>query len=318
MRLPDRIVRVWLALLPLLAIPWWQAEAQQHAHQHAGAAQGADISAEIEAVKRATERYRDHANAVADGFQLFGQDGPLMGEHWYRRNLVRAPLDLERPSTLQYVMVAGQRVLVGVAYSVYRQREDPLPEGFPGNADKWHVHDIERIAEAVTEGRPILRWIVQRRQKAGASLGDGRTQLTMLHAWVWQDNPDGVFALENRALPYLRVGLPAAWAEAGDVAAAWGTSLLEEGACKRELRRLHAMARLADEQRSTLASECAHAAAEVAAARTTSGDAVTFNRTVAAAWLAYSNARNRTLTTEQIARVGSFIEHDTAGHRQHR
>lgn len=28
-----------------------------------------------------------------------------------------------------------------------------------------------------------------------------------MHAWVWVSNPDGVFADENWALPYLRVGL---------------------------------------------------------------------------------------------------------------
>ena len=318
MKLCDRVMRAWLAALPLVATLSIRAEAQQHAHHAApGAAPDARVSAQIEAVKQATERYRDHAHAVADGYKLFGLEGPLMGEHWYRRDLVRAALDLEKPSTLQYAWVAGQRVLVGVAYTSYRTREDPLPEGFSGTADVWHVHDVERIAEAVTEGRPLLRWMVQRRAQSKAAGADGRTQLTMLHAWVWQDNPDGVFALENRALPYLRVGLPAEWAESGDVTAASGTALLAEGACTRDLRRLHAMARLTDQQKDTLQDECARAAGRVAAGRASATDASTFNRAAGAAWRDYTSARNRTLTAEQVTRVGSFIEHDMSTH-QHR
>jgi hypothetical protein len=306
-------------MLPMLAFsPTW-AEAQQHAHHATGsAAQDTRVSAEIEAVKRATERYRDHANAVADGYKLFGQEGPLMGEHWYRRDLVRAPFDLDRPSTLQYAWVAGERVLVGVAYTSYRRREDPLPEGFSGDADVWHVHDIERIAQAVTEGRPLLRWMVERKAHGNTPVADGRTQLTMLHVWVWQDNPDGVFALENRALPYLRVGLPAEWARSGDEAAASGTALLAEGACARELRRLNGMARLTSGQKNTLEGECARAAQRVAEVRTTARDPSTFNRAAGEAWRGYTHARSRTLTAEQLARVASFIEHDMGGHGQHR
>src|SRR4051794_10078849 len=68
----------------------------------------APLGAQIEAVGAATERYRDHANAVKDGFRLFGQESPLMGEHWYRRDLVGESLDLRRPSTLQYANVRGR------------------------------------------------------------------------------------------------------------------------------------------------------------------------------------------------------------------
>jgi hypothetical protein len=29
----------------------------------------------------------------------------------------------------------------------------------------------------------------------------------MLHAWIWVDNPQGIFAADNWALPFLRLGL---------------------------------------------------------------------------------------------------------------
>ena len=118
--------------------------AQEHVHDahatHALSARDAEAQrAQIEAVRAATERYRDHANAVKDGFRLFGQEGPLMGEHWYRRDLVGLPLDLRRPSTLQDANIGGRKVLVGVAYSVYRRPGEPLPEGFAGADDHWHT-----------------------------------------------------------------------------------------------------------------------------------------------------------------------------------
>ena len=29
----------------------------------------------------------------------------------------------------------------------------------------------------------------------------------MLHAWIWAPNPDGIFAADNWAIPYLRLGI---------------------------------------------------------------------------------------------------------------
>lgn len=161
---------------------------------------------QLEEVREATVRYQDIKAAQADGFVRFGRvEGPLMGEHWYRRDLLDQPLDLRRPSTLQYAVIRGERVLVGVAYTVYQKPGDPLPEGFAGEEDHWHVHDLIRLARAATQERPLLRWLVNRRieqDKVGRE--GGRTRLVMLHAWVWMENPDGVFANQHRVLPYLR------------------------------------------------------------------------------------------------------------------
>lgn len=293
-------------LLALTALP---AAAQHHYRHDEGMT--ARTHVQLEAVRAATERYRDHAAAVADGYARFGRDAPLMGEHWYRRDLVHAPLDLARPSTLQYGWVDGRRTLMGVAWTVYRSADEPLPEGFAGSADVWHVHDVQRIGEVLTEGRPVLRRIVQRARRRQGT--DARPHLTMLHAWVWLENPDGVFALEHRALPYVRVGLPAAWAESGDHAAAHGTALLADDACGRELGRLRGMARLDGEQRRTLAAACAEAARGVTEAVSVSGDAATFNRRASAAWRGYAAVRDGVLTLEQQARLGSLVEHDVKG-----
>ncbi|HEX5727738.1 MAG TPA: hypothetical protein VFX98_19865, partial [Longimicrobiaceae bacterium] len=193
-----------LAALPL-ALPL--AAQAGHAHAHPAEEHSPELHAQLEEVRRATERYRDHAAAVRDGYRRFGQEAPLAGEHWYRPDLVGIPFDLRRPSTLMYATVGGRRELVGVAYTVYRVDGEPLPEGFSGGADTWHVHDVRRLALALSEDRPFLRWLVERRMDRGKLGHEGRPLLTMVHAWVWSDNPDGVFAHHNRALPYLRAGL---------------------------------------------------------------------------------------------------------------
>lgn len=110
-----------------------------------------ELAAQLAQVRAATARYRAHANAVRDGYRRFGREGPLMGEHWYRLDLTHGAFDVARPSILQYAVLGGERGLVGVAYTVYRRPGEPLPEGFAG--------------------------------EGGA--GDGRTRLTMVHAWIW-------------------------------------------------------------------------------------------------------------------------------------
>src|SRR5687767_7172477 len=120
----------------------------QHAHHGSAPTDAVDprLAEQLDALRRSTERYRDHANAVKDGYKRFGAEAPLMGEHWYHPDLVKAALDLNRPGTLQYAHIDGKRVLVGVAYNVYQREDEALPDGFAGDADVWHVHDVPRLA----------------------------------------------------------------------------------------------------------------------------------------------------------------------------
>lgn len=310
-----------VSLLAFSTLPV-RVRAQEHAHDahatHAAAspADAEGLRAQIEAVRAATSRYRDHANAVKDGFRLFGQESPLMGEHWYRRDLVGQALDLRRPSTLQYATIGGRKVLVGVAYSVYRRLGDPLPEGFSGADDHWHTHDVARLASAATADRPVLRWLVQRRIRNGKIGPDGRSLLTMVHAWVWLDNPDGTFALQHRALPYLRAGLPAEWAARGDTASAEGIQLLAPGACRGEVARMDKLVRLDGAQERALASACEQHAARLRASLDRR-DADAANAAAARAWSGYLLSRGRILRPGQAARIhtvmAAAMEHDMTG-----
>jgi hypothetical protein len=287
-------------------------------HSHAGHAEPAPpasrehspaLAAEIARVRAATERYRDHANAVADGYRLFGAEGPVMGEHWYHPNLTKRPFDISRPSTLQYATVGGRKVLVGVAYTVYHHPGEPVPEGFAGDEDRWHTHDVAKLARAFVTDRPFLRWVVDRR----LSRGDGKTHLSMVHAWVWSDNPDGVFAESHRALPYLRAGLPAAWAEGADEAAAMATALLSPTGCRDEMKRVDALARLDGAQKREITATCDRAAATVRAAHHTRTEAAAFNKAVGDAWREHEAVKDRLLTAEQKERLAAVVEHGMLG-----
>lgn len=275
----------------------------------------AELAAQIAGVRAATERYRDHANAVADGYRLFGRESPLMGEHWYRKDLVGRPLDLRHPSTLQYANIGGRKVLVGVAYTVYRRPGDPVPEGFAGSLDHWHTHDMVHLAETVSEDRPFVHWLVERRIREGKlGLPGGRTLLTMVHAWIWLPNPDGMFAMQHRALPYLRAGLPAAWAATGDTASALGVQLIAPDGCSQTVDGVSRLAQTDRAQERTLTSACEQEGAQLRAALVRRRDPREVNAAAARAWSGWLAARDRILRPEQLARLrritGSAVQHD--------
>lgn len=284
----------------------------QHAHHHTSAEPAADLALEIDAVRRATERYLDHANAVADGFRRFGTEGALMGEHWFHPDRVRQPLDLEQPSTLQYATIDGKRTLVGVAYTVYRALDDPLPEGFAGPSDEWHVHDMQLMAGTLTTDRPLLRFIVDRRmRRQSAGREPDENLLTMVHAWIWLDNPAGMFAQHHLAIPYLRAGLPVP--DAPSFAAASGVSLLADDACSAEVRRIAFVARVTGEQRSALADACRIAADRVKAAHGAIDRESSLDRTAEHAWNEFVAVQTRVLSAEQKRRLESLVEHPQHG-----
>jgi hypothetical protein len=268
--------------------------------------------AQLQAVRDATARYQSIDSAMADGYVRFGKiEGPLMGQHWYRKDDVRKPLDFMHPSTLQYATINGKLQLMGVAYTTYQHPGDPIPEGFAGDADHWHQHDIAKLARALVADRPFLSWRVEQQIKNGKiGGGDGKTMLVMVHAWVWTDNPDGVFALEDRALPYARAGLPASFAQGASEDAAWGVALASPTGCADEIARTNALAKLAPSQRQKLETACEQQAARVRGVLSARSTAQQLNAAAETAWRAYSRARAGILEPDQTARLASVMEHD--------
>lgn len=297
-------MRIELVIVLVLA-----ASAGPAAAQH-GQTTAAARDRQIAEVRRATARYRDVHEAERDGYRLLRRatDAPLMGEHWVSRELLLQPIDLSRPAVLQYAKVNGERVLVGVAYGRFQRPGEALPEGFAGHDDHWHVHDLAPLAEALAGRGPVRRWLVQRAMSSGRATGDpARTQLAMVHAWVWSENPDGMFANFNRTLPYLRAGLPVGGARGVSGKNAWaaarGVALLAPESCTGVGRGAGRLLEADRAQRRTLETACRSAAARV---RSAAGDPARLNSTAAAAFAEFAGIARRTLTPAQRARAAEL------------
>lgn len=325
----------------LIAAP---AASQDNAHHHHQPAPGAVAApdrhghpvgprtqAQIDAVARAVARYRDFAVAEREGWHRFGGDEPLMGEHWYPPKDLGwqeytgpdARLDFARPSNLMYTRIGGKRVLTGVAFVVRLGDGEPVPEGFAGAADKWHVHDFVRAVEAATQERPMLRWLANWWLDANyRDKGDNRGRLAMVHVWAALPNPDGPFADHNRLLPYMKLGLPTAHAHGGSVDAARGLDLATADGCDNAAGGKLWIADVSARQKRTIMWACEAATKEVAAAlRDHREHPAMLNRAAETAWRGFDAVWERELTAAQQARVAAISEHGAnhseGGHAHH-
>lgn len=149
-----------------------------------------------------TRRYQSQANAIADGFKRVGVEFPAMGEHWV--NLQRVMEDTllpARPSVLIYVNVHGEARLAGVGYTALLRPGEQPPDFAPARGF-WHEHN----GTVADESFPLAHHMSETATAASGN-GESSLRLSILHAWVWMLNGDGLFATENWSLPSLRVGL---------------------------------------------------------------------------------------------------------------
>lgn len=266
-------------------------------------------------LRKSVQRYRDFDVAKREGWKRFGGDAPLMGEHWYLPGALEPmpgePLDFTRPSNLQYALVDGKRVLVGVSCVVRLAPGDPLPEGFAGDADHWHVHDVEKFVAASTEERPFLGWLAnwwldsQYRDK-----GDNRSRLAMVHAWVTLPSPEGPFSMHNTAIPYLRLGLPTDYAEHATEATANGVNLASPDGCKEALDGELWVADARHAQSRTLHDRCKALAGQLRGVIALAPEAAVVNGAGERAWNDLQALKRRTLTPRQLSRIDAMTEHD--------
>jgi hypothetical protein len=111
--------------------------------------------------------------------------------------VVRGEVDARHPPILEYVTVAGAPVLAGVAYTQLVLDGSPHAP-LPAPASAWHYH-----AGSVDEESFILG-------HAGSAQGAEPTpgpRIAVLHAWLWLENPAGLFATDNWALPWHRLDI---------------------------------------------------------------------------------------------------------------
>jgi len=169
----------------------------------AGAAEDRASSATSEAgafadrARAATAKYRDREVAIADGYRLIGDDFPGMGEHWIHIGLVfDAAYEPTRPEVLTYVTLGGAPQLLGIAYAL-PLLDGEVPPDEPAGREAWHAH-----AGSVDD-----ETLAPHHHRSGHA--DHGPRLAMVHAWVWLANPEGLFAADNWAIPFLRLGLEA-------------------------------------------------------------------------------------------------------------
>ena len=122
---------------------------------------------ELQQARAATARYRNINNAIKDGYADLGVDVENMGHHFMKTALVNATFEIRKPEILVYNRDEdGSQQLVAVEYAVpIDLSPNVAPEGFTGSADVW--------------------------------VRDEFFGLWLLHAWVWENNPDGVFNPTN-------------------------------------------------------------------------------------------------------------------------
>ena len=145
--------------------------------------------------RKATERFKDITVAVSESYLKVGPDFPAMGEHWVNSEyIMRAEFNPARPAILTYATIGGKHTLTGAVYALaLRPGEEPPP--LPDNV-QWHAHVGTIDEESLLFGHD-------------RGSGGDELRLVVMHAWIWLDNPDGMFTTDNWTLPLARLGLTA-------------------------------------------------------------------------------------------------------------
>lgn len=128
---------------------------------------------------------------------------PGMGHHYLHPEYAMLPFDPLRPPLLTFSADTGGHLrLAAVEYSAPRETNIP-PDGFPGEADVWDIHEANCHFEDGTEVHETLDVRCPSASPAtGAKFLLWHPDLWTLHVWLFQENPNGLFAPQNpRAAP---------------------------------------------------------------------------------------------------------------------
>jgi hypothetical protein len=151
----------------------------------------------LERARQATAKYQDVHVAEADGYQVVGPDVPGMGVHFVL-TLEPNGFDVEKPPILLYQKTPTGYTLVGVSY-LWSAAEgpdgQPLDPPFPKSLAHWHRHGNVCVLPHLENPHGLTE--AQCRDQGGRFVA--KTQW-LVHAWIWKDNPSGVFSAENPAL----------------------------------------------------------------------------------------------------------------------
>lgn len=168
----DSIAKHALSGLSILILGFSSASAHESHDHRPGkhSSPGPAAILELEAVRQASAKFHDVDRALKAGYVDIGLFIPDMGWHYLNEKLLDDRFDITEPELLVYAddPCGGPRKLVAVEYAVPLALSKRAPRGFTGRADVWDVNTD--------------------------------FQLWTLHAWVWEYNPEGVFAPMNPRL----------------------------------------------------------------------------------------------------------------------
>jgi hypothetical protein len=154
-------------------------------------------ASDLQRARQATSKYQDVHAAEAAGYQKLGGDFPGMGTH-YVLTMEPTKFDIEKPPILLYVKTPdspGGYTLAGVGYlfdAPAGPDGQPLNPPFPKSLALWHQHD--NLCMLPNLDNPHSLTESQCREKGGHFTA--KTPW-LVHAWIWKDNPQGVFSPEN-------------------------------------------------------------------------------------------------------------------------
>jgi hypothetical protein len=193
-----------IALFFVVGLAVVVAQMSQTGHPHANGAvltyaELKNTASQLEQARQATAKYQDVSAAEADGYQRVGGDMPGMGIH-YILTLEPSRFDIQKPPILLYVKNPAQSgySLAGVGYFFDAPEGldgQPLNPPFPKSLALWHRH--ENICVKPHLDNPHGLTESQCTEQGGHFIA--KTQW-LVHAWIWKDNPAGIFSPENPAL----------------------------------------------------------------------------------------------------------------------
>jgi len=123
--------------------------------------------AQLKTARTATEKYRSIDKALADGYADINVIQQNMGFHLLKASLLDTVFNPATPEILVYnKQHDGSIQLVAVEYAVpIPLTPNKAPEGFAGSSDSWSYSTVFNL------------WL--------------------LHSWVWEYNPQGIFNPTN-------------------------------------------------------------------------------------------------------------------------
>ena len=161
-------------------------------------ARSTPLDQELAAVFRATERYRDIRNAIADGFVPATESFIGHGVHWVRNEDADSRFDLTRPEGLNY---SEDGELLATFYAVLPGEPAPAepPPGLTGD-EAWHYH-TNACFHGFDPEDPSYDWrtlhfeecVPEKECTAEVWL----EKFYMLHLWLFDLNRCGVFGGVN-------------------------------------------------------------------------------------------------------------------------